>query len=225
MKDPVVPVRGGRRCAGWEGIDPLLEHRRRRGCREGRGRVRGHRLQGAPGPPFPGERHPRQNQHGRGGRVGNQPPVRSGKRDRSPTSTSSRARTAPIRRVIEPRSGKMPTTSVRRRVPRFSRSLGLLDEIWRQISCGKGGERQDVGAGALEQLGGRRELARSRLDDAGELGVHRVGIGLVEDRVQQRLDPRPGSSSGSPTSGSRRSGCGTVAWGGLAPDVSGHDRA
>ena len=129
-----MPVRGGRRCAGWEGIDPLLEHRRRRGCREGRGRVRGHRLQGAPGPPFPGERHPRQNQHGRGGQAGNQPPVRSGKRDRSPTSTSSRARTAPTRRVIEARSGKMPTTSVRRRISRLSRSL---DQIWRQISLGK----------------------------------------------------------------------------------------
>jgi hypothetical protein len=31
----------------------------------------------------------------------------------------------------------MPTTSVRRRISRFSRSWGLLDQIWRQIALGK----------------------------------------------------------------------------------------
>ena len=35
------------------------------------------------------------------------------------------------------REGKMPTTSVRRRISLFSRSWGLLDQIWRQISRGK----------------------------------------------------------------------------------------
>src|SRR5438128_6336331 len=35
------------------------------------------------------------------------------------------------------RSGKMPTTSVRRRTSRFSRSWGLLLQIWRQCSRGK----------------------------------------------------------------------------------------
>ncbi|EST35488.1 hypothetical protein M878_05355 [Streptomyces roseochromogenus subsp. oscitans DS 12.976] len=35
------------------------------------------------------------------------------------------------------RSGKMPTTSVRRRISLFSRSCGLFDQICRQISRGK----------------------------------------------------------------------------------------
>jgi hypothetical protein len=34
------------------------------------------------------------------------------------------------------RSGKIPTTSVRRRISLFNRSWGLLDQIWRQISFG-----------------------------------------------------------------------------------------
>jgi hypothetical protein len=34
------------------------------------------------------------------------------------------------------RSGKIPTTSVRRRISRFSRSEGLFDQIWRQTSFG-----------------------------------------------------------------------------------------
>ena len=33
--------------------------------------------------------------------------------------------------------GKMPTTSVRRRISLLSRSWGLFDQIWRQICLGK----------------------------------------------------------------------------------------
>jgi hypothetical protein len=33
--------------------------------------------------------------------------------------------------------GKIPTMSVRLRISRLSRSWGLLDQIWRQISLGK----------------------------------------------------------------------------------------
>ena len=47
------------------------------------------------------------------------------------------ARTAPIRRVIASRLGKMPTTSVRRRISRLSRSFGLLDHTCRHTSLGK----------------------------------------------------------------------------------------
>src|SRR3954453_10850636 len=39
--------------------------------------------------------------------------------------------------MIAARLGKMPTTSVRRRISLFRRSCGLLDQIWRQISWGK----------------------------------------------------------------------------------------
>jgi hypothetical protein len=38
--------------------------------------------------------------------------------------------------MIELRAGKMPTTSVRRRISRLRRSLGLFDQIWRQTSSG-----------------------------------------------------------------------------------------
>jgi hypothetical protein len=41
-----------------------------------------------------------------------------------------------MRRMAASRSGKMPTTSVRRRISRLSRSFGLLDQICRQISLG-----------------------------------------------------------------------------------------
>jgi putative transposase len=46
------------------------------------------------------------------------------------------AGTAPTRRTIARRLGKMPTTSVRRRISRFSRSWGFLDQICRQCSWG-----------------------------------------------------------------------------------------
>ena len=38
-------------------------------------------------------------------------------------------------------------------------------------------------------LGGDRELGRQPLDDPVELGVHLDGVGLVEDRAQQREHP------------------------------------
>lgn len=47
------------------------------------------------------------------------------------------ARTAPTSRMTAVRSGKMPTTSVRRQISLFSRSCGLFDQICRQISRGK----------------------------------------------------------------------------------------
>ena len=93
--------------------------------------------------------------------------------------------------MMDARSGKMPTTSVRRRISRLSRSLGLLDQIWRQISFGNAVKARDVGPGALEVLGHRRELLTQGVDDPVELGVHRLGVGLVVDRMQQRLDPAP----------------------------------
>jgi hypothetical protein len=51
-------------------------------------------------------------------------------------SSCCSARTAPTSRAREVRSGKMPTTSVRRRISRFSRSWGLLDQICRQAALG-----------------------------------------------------------------------------------------
>jgi hypothetical protein len=56
----------------------------------------------------------------------------------------------------------------------------------------KRGESEDVGTGVLEVLGDGRELAVEGIEDPVELGMHRLGVGLVIDRVQQRLDPTPG---------------------------------
>jgi hypothetical protein len=55
--------------------------------------------------------------------------------------------------MIAARLGKMPTTSVRRRISLFSRSCGLLDQIWRQISRGEAGEREQVVAGGAAPVG------------------------------------------------------------------------
>jgi hypothetical protein len=56
---------------------------------------------------------------------------------------------------------------------------------------GPRGEGQDVRAGLFEVLGDGGELLVQGVDDPVELGVHGLGVGLVVDRVQQCLDPRP----------------------------------
>ena len=61
---------------------------------------------------------------------------------------------------------------------------------------GERGEGEDVGAGVLEVLGDGGELLGQGVEDPVELGVHRLGVGLVVDRVQQRLDPAPASDFG-----------------------------
>ena len=68
------------------------------------------------------------------------------------------ARTAPTRRMTEARSGKIPTTSVRRRISLFRRSCGLLDQIWLPDLAREGGEGQQVVAGVVQVLGRVREL-------------------------------------------------------------------
>src|SRR4051812_42258886 len=90
------------------------------------------------------------------------------------------------------RSGKMPTTSVRRRISRLRRSLGLkLGDLAPDL-LGEGGEGQHVGAGGLEVLGDLRQFVGQGVQDPVELGVHGGGVGLVVDRVQQRSHPGPG---------------------------------
>ena len=79
------------------------------------------------------------------------------------------------------RLGKMPTTSVRRRISRLSRSLGLLDQIWRQISLGKAVKARMSARARVEVLGDRGQLLGDGVEDPVELGVHRVGVGLVVD--------------------------------------------
>ena len=48
------------------------------------------------------------------------------------------------------------------------------------------------GRACLEVLGDGGQLVGEGVDDPVELGVHRGGVGLVVDPVQQRLHPAPG---------------------------------
>jgi len=61
---------------------------------------------------------------------------------------------------------------------------------------GERGEREDVGAGGLEVVDDRGEFVGKSVQDPVELLVHRVFVGLVVDRMQQRLHPGPGRFRG-----------------------------
>ena len=105
------------------------------------------------------------------------------------------ASTAPTSRVSAVRSGKMPTTSVRRRISRLSRSWGLLDQICRHAAFGNA-VKAKMSARAASRCCAIRGWSASASEDPVELGVHRVGVGLVVDRVQQSLDPAPRALGG-----------------------------
>lgn len=57
-------------------------------------------------------------------------------------------------------------------------------------------ECQDVGPGRVQMGGDFGELGGDGVDEPVVLGVHGGGVGLVIDRVQQRLDPGPGPLRG-----------------------------
>ena len=61
------------------------------------------------------------------------------------------AKMAPTRRMTAGRLGKMPITSVRRRISLFKRSWGLLERILGQCSVGKA---LNVGVQVIPQLRG-----------------------------------------------------------------------
>src|SRR5665647_2188375 len=68
-------------------------------------------------------------------------------------------------------------------------------EIWRQLSpdlLGERGEREHVGPVLLEVVGDLGQFLGQRVQDPVVLRVNGFRVGLVVDRVQQRLDPRPG---------------------------------
>ena len=79
------------------------------------------------------------------------------------------------------RLGKIPTTSVRRRISRFSRLVGVVGPDLAPDLLGERGEGEHVGAGVLEVLGDGGELVGQGVEDPVELGVDRVGVGLVID--------------------------------------------
>jgi hypothetical protein len=59
-----------------------------------------------------------------------------------------------------------------------------LDQIWRQMAFGEAGECQEVGPGGIQMLGDCGQFVDQGVEDAVELGMHGVGVGLVIDRVQ-----------------------------------------
>jgi hypothetical protein len=80
------------------------------------------------------------------------------------------------------RLGKIPTTSVRRRISRSSRSFNRV--IRPDLSpefFGEHGEGEDVGTGGIEVGERFRQFVFQRVEDPVELGVDRLGIGLVID--------------------------------------------
>jgi hypothetical protein len=112
------------------------------------------------------------------------------KRRISAHSSCCSARTAPTRRIRASRPGKMPTTSVRRRISRLSR-WGVAGPDLPPDRLREHGEGQDVGAGGIQVDGHLRQFVFQRVQDAAELGVHGGRVGLVIDRVQQRPHPAP----------------------------------
>jgi hypothetical protein len=110
------------------------------------------------------------------------------------------ASTAPTRRMHDARFGKVPTTSVRRRISRFSRSGGLFDQICRQCS----GEKA---------LNARRSPTESVRSSA----AAGTGLQLVDDavtargpgwhRTGRRSSARGSQRSPHPISGHASTGC------------------
>ncbi len=93
--------------------------------------------------------------------------------------------------MIEPRSGKDPDDVGAAADLAVEAFVGVVGPDLAPDLLGEIGEGEDVGAGGLEVLCDRGELLGQGVDDPVELGVHRLGVGLVVDRVQQRFDPRP----------------------------------
>src|SRR4051794_33994507 len=78
--------------------------------------------------------------------------------------------------MTELRSGKMTTTSVRRRISRLSRYGVVRPDLAPQVP-GERGERQHVGAGGVEVVVHLGQLHRDGVQQLVVLGVHRRGVG------------------------------------------------
>ena len=88
------------------------------------------------------------------------------------------------------RFGKMPTTSVRRRISLLSRSSELLLQSWRQCSFGKlvKASRSAAASSSSAAASGKRVL--ELVDDPAVLLDDRLRVGLSEDRPDHRRDER-----------------------------------
>ena len=75
----------------------------------------------------------------------------------------------------------MPTTSVRRRISRLSRSVGLLDQICRHTSPAERGEGEQVLPGVPEVVSDLRQPVLGVLQQPVELGIDGLSGGLLID--------------------------------------------
>jgi hypothetical protein len=76
---------------------------------------------------------------------------------------------APTSRMMASSLGKMPTTSVRRLISPFSRSIGLVEQILAQCSLGEVHEGENVDLGLIEQGGEFRQTAAQLIGDVAPL--------------------------------------------------------
>src|SRR5215831_3447464 len=97
--------------------------------------------------------------------------------------------TAPTRRMMASRLGKMPTTSVRRRSSRFSRSWGLEDQTWRQVSRGTAVKASRSSRAAARWPAAAGSLASRALTTRSNCAQTSAASGLVEDGADERGDP------------------------------------
>jgi len=104
--------------------------------------------------------------------------------------------TMPTSRITEGRSGKIPTTSVRRRISLFNRSCGLFDQNLTPMGLREGGERQDVRSG----VGEHRRCRREPLGKAAR-SPFRVGRESSGRRAGRRSIVRSSRRTGRPTWG------------------------
>ena len=119
----------------------------------------------------------------------------AGVRYRRPTTHSSccSARTAPTRRRTAGRLGKMPTTSVRRRISLLRRSCGLLDQSFFQWASGKLEKARTSGPASSSREATSREPIVELRGHPVELGVYLIGGGLLVDGADHGGHPGLGA--------------------------------
>jgi hypothetical protein len=86
---------------------------------------------------------------------------------------------------MAPRSGKVPTTSVRRLISLFRAFLEVVGPDLLPHVPGEGGEGEEVFAGGFEVLGGLGVLLVQPGDGGGHLLADGGCVGLFEDGPQQ----------------------------------------
>jgi len=94
--------------------------------------------------------------------------------------------TAVAKRRNDAGFGKISTTSARRLISLFSRSIGLFDQVFCQCAFGKHPEREHVFFRAAHHCGDFRKRLSQRVADLIPLLCNCIGFGVREDRLDRR---------------------------------------